>query len=332
LALTGQMATRSRLRRRSVLWASAVAVMGLLCLAVFRFWFQLPEGAGPAGPAVPRERFTQTWTTRSVLMVGIGDSVTAGLGARKRYSYFDRLIVNPPGEWPDMIGLCLSAVIPNLKTTNLAISGSSSLDHVRIVLSRLPHADSNTLGLVVMTTGGNELIHNYGQTPPREGAMYGATWEQAQPWVRNFEQRLESVLSDISTHFPGGCHIFLADIYDPTDGVGSARQVGLPAWPDGLRILAAYNEIIQRAAARRNYVHLVNMRDPFLGHGLFCTQFWRSHYRPADPHYWYYVNLEDPNERGYDAIRRLFLNRMGEVFSPPSAGLPEARSERIAIY
>ncbi len=30
-------------------------------------------------------------------------------------------------------------------------------------------------------------------------------------------------------------------------------------------------------------------------------------------HYWYYTNLEDPNERGYDAIRRLFLLEMMEA-------------------
>jgi hypothetical protein len=35
-----------------------------------------------------------------------------------------------------------------------------------------------------------------------------------------------------------------------------------------------------------------------------------KHYDRKDPHYWYFINLEDPNERGYDALRRLFLNAM----------------------
>ena len=51
----------------------------------------------------------------------------------------------------------------------------------------------------------------------------------------------------------------------------------------------------------------------FLGHGIHCTQFWAEHYHPDDPHYWYHVNLEDPNERGYDAIRRLFLLEISKV-------------------
>lgn len=55
------------------------------------------------------------------------------------------------------------------------------------------------------------------------------------------------------------------------------------------------------------------MHAPFLGHGLACTQFWRANYRSEDPHYWYFVNLEDPNERGYDAIRRLFLIEMAKA-------------------
>jgi hypothetical protein len=45
----------------------------------------------------------------------------------------------------------------------------------------------------------------------------------------------------------------------------------------------------------------------FLGHGIHCTQWSFEHYDSKDPHYWYAWNLVDPNPRGYDAIRRLFL-------------------------
>jgi hypothetical protein len=57
------------------------------------------------------------------------------------------------------------------------------------------------------------------------------------------------------------------------------------------------------------------MHDAFLGHGIHCTQFWRPHYRTADPHYWYAYNLEDPNDRGYDAIRRLMLIEIAKVLA-----------------
>jgi hypothetical protein len=52
------------------------------------------------------------------------------------------------------------------------------------------------------------------------------------------------------------------------------------------------------------------MYEAFLGHGVHCRKFWGAHYRSADPHYWYAPNLEDPNDRGYDAIRRVFLSEI----------------------
>jgi hypothetical protein len=137
--------------------------------------------------------------------------------------------------------------------------------------------------------------------------MYGATLEEAGPWVTNFEARLGTMVEQINLHFPHGCRIFLANIFDPTDGVGDIRRTGLPPWKDGLKILAAYNAVIRRCCERHSYVHPVDIHSAFLGHGVHCTQFWFAHYDSRDPHYWYYTNLEDPNERGYDVIRRLFL-------------------------
>lgn len=145
--------------------------------------------------------------------------------------------------------------------------------------------------------------------------MYGATWEQAQPWIAAFEQRLHRMMDLLVEKFPGGCHIFLGDIYDPTDGVGDALSVFLPRWRDGLRIHAAYNRIIHRCAIQRESVHLVPIHATFLGHGSHSTQFWRVHYRPDDPHYWFAENVEDPNDRGYDALRRVFLTEIARVFS-----------------
>lgn len=278
-------------------------------------WQSRPIGSGPAGPAVLPSAFSKAWTNHDVLLVGLGDSVTAGFGARKGHSYFDLLITNPQDESADMRGICLEAVLPHLHFTNLAVSGSTSLEHAEKQIPHLPTAGSNTLAIVVMTSGGNDLIHNYGRTPPRDQAMYGATLEEAKPWISGFEQRLKSEIEQIQSHFPGGSEIFVADIFDPTDGKGDIQRTGLPAWTDGPKILEAYNDVLHQAARNYPHVHLVNVHDTFLGHGIHCTQFWSSHYDVHDPHYWYYVNLEDPNERGYDAIRRLFLIQIRDVLS-----------------
>jgi lysophospholipase L1-like esterase len=301
-------------RRRTLLLTLAFGLL-LIALAGFylHFSYGVPVGTGPAGPSVPRASFAQTWTTRPVLLVGLGDSVTHGFGARRGYGYFDRLASNPPDEYADMKGLCLSAVMPQLRTTNLAVSGSISHEFPEGQLSRLPAVGTNTLGWVVITTGGNDLIHNYGRTPPRDQAMYGATLDQARPWIDDFSRRVDAIVAAISARFPGGCQIFFANIYDPTDDAADIQRAGLPAWPDGLKILAAYNAAIQRCAEAHTNVHLVNFHDAFLGHGVHCAAFWSKHYDAKDPHYWYHTNLEDPNERGYDAIRRLFLIEMAKV-------------------
>jgi hypothetical protein len=291
---------------------------GVLIMAgvgYYYFWLCLPIGSGPAGPAVPRGLFQHAWTSKPVILVGLGDSVTDGFGARKNYSYFDRLVDNPVDEFSDMRGLCLKAVLPGLVVTNLSVSGTTSIEHLEKQLPRLRTAGSNTGGIIVITTGGNDLIHNYGRTPPTEQAMYGATLEQAKPWIEGFGRRLEAMLGHLDAAFPGGCQVFLADIFDPTDGKGDTERARLPAWNDGPEILKAYNGVIYEFAGRHAQVHVVRMHDAFLGHGIHCTQFWSGHYHGDDPHYWYYDNLEDPNERGYDVIRRLFLIEIGKAMS-----------------
>jgi lysophospholipase L1-like esterase len=301
-------------RPRGHLWAwlgfgiATIAATGLY----LHFKYSRAIGSGPAGPTVSGQAFAGAWTTKPVLLVGLGDSVTAGFGARKGYSYFDLLEKNASDDFSDIKGRSLSIVFPNLRSTNLSVSGSTSFESLEAQLPRLATADAQTLGWVVITTGGNDLIHNYGRTPPRPQAMYGASWDQARPWIEDFERRLAAMLTGISARFPGGSHIFLANIYDPTDGQGDIQCAGLPAWPDGARILAAYNEAISRCCERRRNAHLVNLRDLFLGHGIHCGEFWAKHYCSKDPHYWYYSNLEDPNERGYDAIRRQFLLEMAK--------------------
>ena len=281
-------------------------VLLFVMLAGLYFFYAEPVGSGPAGPDVPRETFAKPWTQRKILLLGIGDSVTAGFGVDSAHSYFNRLAKNPSDEFADLHGVCLSAVLPNLRTRNAAVSGSTSLMHSNTI-ELLEKQDADTFGLIVMTTGGNDLIHNYGRSKPREGAMYGATFDQARPWIENFQKRLEKMVALLEARFPGGCRIFLADIYDPSDGVGDAASVWLPDWRDCMVIHGAYNGVIHDCAARHRSVHLVPMHAEFLGHGIHCTQPWRKHYRADDPHYWYAWNLEDPNLRGYDAIRRLFL-------------------------
>lgn len=326
------MSKRSRRLVGIILAGSMLVALG----AFYRhYWLIHPVGSGPAGRAVDRSLFEMTWTDRPVVLLGLGDSVTDGFGASGGRSYFERLVKNPTDEFDDMLGINLRVVIPNLEVHNLAMSGTTSQELVDYQLPRLSDVDGTAFGIVVMTTGGNDIIHNYGQTPPHEGAMYGATFEQAVPWIANFETRLGGILDVVTQHFSSGSAIFLANIYDPTDGIGDTVNAGLPCWPDGLRIHAAYNRVIADAAQHRRNVFLVDMRGEFLGHGIHSRQFWQAFYNSEDPGYWYFDNLEDPNDRGYDALRRLFLHEMSAtlpiIFDPPLIRIqkpsPEARQQ-----
>ena len=116
------------------------------------FWLTHPIGNGPAGRAVDRSLFEESWTDRPVMLLGLGDSVTDGFGASGGKSYFDRLVKNPSDEFDDMLGINLRAVIPNLEVHNLSMSGTTSQELVDYQLPRLPAVDEGTFGIVVMTT------------------------------------------------------------------------------------------------------------------------------------------------------------------------------------
>jgi lysophospholipase L1-like esterase len=294
-----------RIRLLALLLIGAVLIVGAW-IYIQRF-VPKPVGSGPAGPAVSKDDFSSVWTGRQVLLLGVGDSVTAGFGVPMSRTYFEMLLKNPADDDPAMQGINLPAVLPNLRAQNIAISGSTSITHLDILQERLEKQPTDVFGLVVMTSGGNDIIHNYGRSAPHEGAMYGATLQQARPWIENYEDRLNQIVDATEKNFPGGCMIFLADIYDPSDGVGDAQNAGLPAWPGGVAIQKAYNAAIYRTAEKHKSVHVVPMYEMFLGHGIHCTESSFAHYRRDDPYYWYASNLEDPNARGYDAIRRLFL-------------------------
>lgn len=298
-------------RLKVLLTVGLCSVVGVLFYT--HYWHNHEMGSGPTSVVVDRTLFDETWSDRKVLLLGLGDSITHGFGASPGKSYFQRLLKNPSDEFHDLQEVTLSEVLPNIEGVNNSLSGTTSIELLEFSLPRLEIQAEETFGIVVMTTGGNDVIHNYGRTPPREGAMYGATLEQAEPWFENFEVRLQRILDSVEEKFPGGCEIFLGNIYDPTDGVGDTFNAGLPPWEDGLQVLHRYNRIIEETCSQREHVHLVDIHSTFLGHGIHCKKFWKKTYRSNDPYYWYFDNLEDPNDRGYDAIRRLYLNKIAEV-------------------
>ena len=233
------------------------------------------------------------WSQEPYLLLGLGDSVTAGFGASRGQAYFDRLHTE------------LAQHLPRLQARNLAVSGSTSQG---ALAQQLPRLEPQSMkGLVVLTTGGNDVLHNYGRSSPRDGAMYGSTPSQAQPWISAYSQRLDALLGGLEGKFPAGLTVFVGNIYDPTDGVGDIENAGLslPPWPGGLTVLLKMNETTAEVCGRHQRARLLDVHATFRDHGI-------HHKRD----YWYYANLEDPNDKGYAALYHLFLDRITKELKP----------------
>jgi len=314
---------KSRFIRIAVRTLQYFIIATLVVAGILYFNVYLPQGKGPAGPQVPAEPFKHVWSEKKAVLYGIGDDITAGIIDREDFSYFQRLVKNPPGDSPDMPGKNLSKVFPNLTATNTGTSWSNSINH-REAVGMMGVYPDDVLGIVVMSTGLNDILHNYGKEPPREGAMYGATPEQAMPWLDDFQNRLDEMVMSINHIFPGGCQIFIANIYDPTDGAGFTNNwfAEAPQWPEGLAILDAYNLIIKECTNKYRNVHMVDIHKTFLGHGIHREEVLHGNYKGEDRTCWYQTKGADPsaNEQGQDAIRRLFLNEMIKVFYDANDG------------
>jgi len=84
---TGQVSIEP-LKWYSFRWRFALVVFLLIAWASIYVGYRLymavtpyDMGTGPAGPAVARAPFEEIWSQEKVMLVGIGDSITNGLGA-----------------------------------------------------------------------------------------------------------------------------------------------------------------------------------------------------------------------------------------------------------
>ena len=91
---------------RFLKWFLIVAVLFVAVAGAFLYFnLCLTSGSGPAGPDVPIEPFKYVWYEQDVLLLGMGDSITVGLGAAKGFSYFDRLVKSPQEDGEEFVAV-----------------------------------------------------------------------------------------------------------------------------------------------------------------------------------------------------------------------------------
>jgi len=238
--------------------------------------------------------------------VTLGDSISTGFGASPGHGYTALLWHNDGVWYPDWCARDLETFFPDLEKNNFAQNAVTTVEVLGWQLDQIPTgADQPTL--ITITIGGNELIHDYGRSPPRDTAVYGCEDADCLTWSYSFQDRLEQIFVFLrdDARFPEPIDIYIADIYDPSDGTGDISGSGLPDWPDGLVTLGYWNERIRETAVEYDAT-VVCIHDIFLGHGLFHDDPDNPYYDATDPTYWYFINLEDPNDLGYQAVRRVF--------------------------
>jgi lysophospholipase L1-like esterase len=251
-----------------------------------------------------------------VHVLGFGDSVTVGYCASPGKSYVELLIENDDDDYPDYAGRDLSSIFGSVTDNNKAINGSTSCDYSEELIRGAVRQDQDTSKptILLITLGGNDLIHDYSCANPRECHAYCADLADAEIYAANYKQRMIEFINAIDDEVEGPLFTFIGNIYDPTDGVGDIENasIPLPDWPDGIDVLALYNTTIAEIAAETGS-HLVDVHGAMMGHGIHYNDQSHPNYSADDPSYWYCANLEDPNDKGYSAIRDAYWEKIETV-------------------
>jgi len=226
------------------------------------------------------------------LYLGLGDTLSidkyaggSGCGA------CSLLARNRDDAYPDFAGRDLTSRFPDITLAPLARDGATTRGVLEEQVFRLP-ADPGGRTVVTFTAGANDLL----LTLQMRGTLLD---EDGEAVVR----RLRSTVASIHTRF-AECLVLLATVVDPTDGVGDLLAPGQPL-NRGLDVLARVNDQIRRIAAEDDGTELVDLHAAFLGHGSHAREPDNPHHHPDDPTPWL-GDLVAPNDRGADAIRRLW--------------------------
>jgi lysophospholipase L1-like esterase len=231
------------------------------------------------------------------LYVALGDSISideyAGGPGRGGASLLFR---NRDDDFPSWRGRDLTALHRDARFALLATDGATTRTLLDAQLPRLTSLAARPT-LVTLTVGGNDVLSAYGDTAAARRVIGGVRAALA--------QALDVVAAALA---PAG-RIVVGTVYDPSDGTGDARGLGLPPWPDGVGVVADLNDAL-REVARAGGAKVAEVAQTFQGHGLLAGDPSRPDPRPAERDLWL-CSVIEPNAWGASGVRESFWKAAG---------------------
>jgi hypothetical protein len=224
--------------------------------------------------------------------VALGDSISIDdySGGRGRGGA-SLLFANRDDDFPEWRSRDLRTADPDTMFSLLATDGATTRTLLDIQLPGL-EAVRVRPSLVTVTIGGNDLLGAYGDTAA------------ARQVIVRVQTALAHALPEIAGRLAPSGRIVVGTVYDPSDGTGDAARLGLPPWPDAVRVIEELNDGL-RAVATRHGATVAEIAGLFHGHGVLAGDPARRDPRPAERGLWF-CNLIEPNAWGASGVREAF--------------------------
>lgn len=247
--------------------------------------------------------------TDAARLIVMGDSISAGVGASRRTgtSYGALLGNNDDTRWPDAMSLDLAARFGHdVPVVNVAVGGATTgsmrADQPPALRTRLS-LPVRGHSVVVITIGGNDL-----QLAIISGNPEGGTLNSA---INNIRQAVQ-FLQD-PANFPDGTSIYIAAVYDPSDGEGYIEgcffNLRLPQFITGLNTWRSRYV----ALGQEMGFGVIDALGHFHGHGHNYQHADNPYYDAADRTGWF-SDCIHPNDRGHHELRRLFFEAIDGTY------------------
>jgi lysophospholipase L1-like esterase len=176
-------------------------------------------------------------TAVATTYVALGDSISiddyAGGPGRGGASLLYR---NRDDDFPAWRGHDLTSRDPQAVFRMLATDGATTHTLLTVQLPRLVALDLRPT-LVTVTVGGNDVLSAYGDTMA------------ARVVIERVARALSRALGELHPLLAAGGRVIVGTVYDPSDGTGDATWLGLPPWPDAVRVVAELNAALREVAA-----------------------------------------------------------------------------------